>query len=465
MKPLVLLLALLPFLAAQTTPTRPRVIVLTDITNEPDDEESMVRFLVYANEYDVEGLIATTSVWLRDKVAPNKILERVDAYAQVQANLARHAPGYPTAAQLRQVIRSGRPEFGMRGVGAGKQSEGSQLIIAAATRPDPRPLHISVWGGANTLAQALFDAKNTLPPAELDALVAKLRVYSISDQDDSGKWIRDNFPKLSYTVSPSSVSNEEYYRATWTGISGDRFYRNAPGHRWELVTNEWLEAHIRSHGPLGALYPPWKYIMEGDTPSFLGLINNGLGSHHSPAYGGWGGRYVLVQSYGDTRPIWTSVREARDTVIADDGRAYTSEQATIWRWREAYQHDFAARMDWSITDSYQKANHNPTAVLNGDKSREVIERQVSAGDLVELSAEGSSDPDGNQLSYHWFHYNEAEARRDPTPILIDNDRQPKASLKVAGPSGRRIHIILEVKDNGSPALYAYRRLILTVRPQ
>ena len=205
--------------------------------------------------------------------------------------------------------------------------------------------------------------------------------------------------------------------------------------------------------------------MEGDTPSFLGLINNGLGSHHSPAYGGWGGRYVLVQSYGDTRPIWTSVREARDTVIADDGRSYTSEQATVWRWREAYQHDFAARMDWSITDSYQKANHNPIAVLNGDKSREVIERQVTAGDLIELSAEGSSDPDGNQLSYHWFHYNEAEARRDPTPILIDNDRQPKASLKIAGPTGRRIHIILEVKDNGSPALYAYRRLILTIRPQ
>ncbi len=115
-------------------------------------------------------------------------------------------------------------------------------------------------------------------PEELKKFVAKLRVYSISDQDDAGAWIRREFPDLFYIVSPSTQDAKEYYRATWTGISGDRYYKNGPMHKFEMVDNPWLEEHIiNNHGPLGALYPPLKYIMEGDTPSFLGLINNGLG--------------------------------------------------------------------------------------------------------------------------------------------------------------------------------------------
>ncbi|MCB1128715.1 MAG: DUF1593 domain-containing protein, partial [Verrucomicrobiae bacterium] len=52
-------------LTATLAVAKERVFVLTDISNEPDDEESLVRFLVYANEYDIEGLVATTSTWLR----------------------------------------------------------------------------------------------------------------------------------------------------------------------------------------------------------------------------------------------------------------------------------------------------------------------------------------------------------------------------------------------------------------
>lgn len=125
---------------------KPRVIVLTDITNEPDDEQSMVRFLVYSNEYDVEGMIATTSVWLRDNVRPDKIRQRVEAFGQVRENLLRHASGYPTAAYLLGVTKSGRPVFGMEGVGPGHGSEGSRHIIEVVDRPDPRPVWISVWG-------------------------------------------------------------------------------------------------------------------------------------------------------------------------------------------------------------------------------------------------------------------------------------------------------------------------------
>ena len=140
---------------------KPRVIVLTDITNEPDDEESMVRFLVYSNEYEVEGLIATTSAWLRDKVRPEKISERIEAYGKVRKNLLKHAPGYHTTEHLLSVTRAGLPEFGMEGVGPGNSSEGSRHIIEVVDGPDKRPIWVSIWGGANCLAQALWDVKYT----------------------------------------------------------------------------------------------------------------------------------------------------------------------------------------------------------------------------------------------------------------------------------------------------------------
>jgi hypothetical protein len=442
--------------------TKQRVIVLTDITNEPDDEQSMVRFLVYSNEYDVEGLIATTSVWLRDNVRPDKIRERVEAYGRVRNNLLKHVSGYPTKEHLLSTIKAGRPTFGMLGVGEGKSSEGSRHIVEVVDKPDKRPVWISVWGGANCLAQALWDVKYTRSKEELDAFVSKLRVYTISDQDNSGRWMRITFPNLFYIVSPSSVDNMEYYKAVWTGISGDRLYKNGPMHKFELVDNPWLEENIiKNHGPLGALYPKLKYLMEGDTPSFFGLIKNGLGSHISPSYGGWGGRYVFHQTYAETRPIWTNARGGQDTVTAENRMTYTSSQATIWRWREAYQHDFAARMDWCVADTFEKANHNPVAVFQGDKSEAVAEMRVKSGQRVRLSASGTYDPDGNKVSYHWFVYNEAGTFKGA--VDIQNNTSPEAHFVALGVEGTKsLHIILEVKDDGRPCLYSYRRIIITI---
>ena len=441
---------------------KPRVIVLTDISNEPDDEESLVRFLVYSNEYDVEGLIATTSVWLKDKVRPERIVERVEAYGQVRDNLLQHASGYPTQEHLRSVIKTGRPEFGMNGVGEGKSSEGSRHIIEVVDKPDKRPVWVSIWGGANCLAQALWDVKYSRSVEELDAFVSKLRVYTISDQDNSGRWMRITFPNLFYIVSPSSVDNQEYQRATWTGISGDRLYQNGPMHKFELVDNPWLEENIiNGHGPLGALYPRLKYIMEGDTPSFFNLINNGLGSHLSPSYGGWGGRYVLHQAYGETRPIWTNGRDSRDTVVVESRMSYTSDQATIWRWREAYQHDFAARMDWCVTDTFAKANHNPIAGFQGDASKAVVKVRAASGQRVNLSAAGTRDPDGNSVSYRWFIYREAGTFRDA--VEIQNHTSSEAHfLAPQVDTPKSLHVILEVKDNGVPPLCSYRRIMVTV---
>ena len=277
-----------------TAQDKPRVLVLTDIANEPDDEESLVRFLVYANEFDTEGLVATTSTWLKKHPREDLIRRHLAAYALVRTNLLKHAPGFPPAESLLAVTRTGQTNYGMAFVGAGKSTAGSQLIIDAADKNDARPLWVSVWGGANTLAQALTDVRASRSAEELKKFVAKLRVYSISDQDDAGAWIRKEFPELFYIVSPSNADGNEYWRATWTGISGDRHYKNGLRHKFDMVDNPWLEEHvIKNHGPLGALYPKLAYIMEGDTPAFLGLVNNGLGGAVSPAYGGWGGRYVF----------------------------------------------------------------------------------------------------------------------------------------------------------------------------
>jgi hypothetical protein len=441
---------------------KPRVVVLTDITNEPDDEQSLVRFLVYTNEFDVEGLIATTSTWLRDKVVPQEIVKRIHAYGKVRDNLLKHAPGFPTAERLLSVTKVGPPVYGMAAVGRGAISEGARHIIQVVDRPDPRPVWISVWGGANTLAQALHEVRATRSKEELDRFVARLRVYTISDQDDSGRWIRVEFPGLFYVVNPSEEKGNQYYQAVWTGISGCRFYRNGPGHKWELVSNEWLARNIRSRGPLGELYPPWKFIMEGDTPSFLHLIDNGLGSALSPGWGGWGGRYQLHQTYGETRPIWTTAANGRDEVVADDGRTYVSNTATVWRWREAFQHDFAARMSWSVSPEYKSANHNPVVVVAGDKTKRVARIKVRSGEAVSVGAEGTNDPDGDRVSVRWWVYAEAGTHRGSVELKQEGMAASFTAPNVKQPAD--IHLICEASDNGAPSLFAYRRVIVTVEP-
>lgn len=461
----LLLASLVLALASATAVAKERVFVLTDMSNEPDDEESMVRFLAYANEYDVEGLVATTSTWLRNKPREDLIRRQLDAYGLVRDNLVNHAPSYPTKEQLLAVAATGQPTYGMAAVGEGKSSAGSRLLLAAADKPDARPLWVSVWGGANTLAQALQDARRERSPDGLRKLVAKLRVYTISDQDDAGRWLRLEFPDLFYIVSPSTTGHQEYHRATWTGISGDRHYHNAPFVGFELVDNPWLEANvIRDHGPLGALYPRLAYIMEGDTPSFLGLIENGLGWSASPAYGGWGGRYVWYQSYAETRPIWTDNRENRDTLVVD-GKPHTSNQATIWRWRRHFQHDFAARMDWCVADAFEKANHNPVAVLNGDRSKRIVEIAAKPGDAIQLSSAGSSDPDGNGIASSWMIYREAGSFRGDVELSQSSGSETSLTIPQPGrgsPDRPTIHVILTVEDDGAPSLVAYRRAIITV---
>lgn len=433
-----------------------RLLVVSDIGNEPDDAESLVRLLLYTNEIDVEGLVASTSVWQRERTRPELMRERIDAYAQILPNLRTHDCRFPEANMFKAAVKVGSAQYGMVGVGAGRGTEGSRAIISAIDRDDPRPLWIALWGGAVDLAQALWDIKATRDPAAIKRAVGKLRIYAISDQDDAGPWIRRNFPQLFWVGSIHAFN--DYSLATWRGLSGDLYRKpneaNPPvaGPDGRLVTNAWLEANIR-RGPLGEKYPPWLYAMEGDTPSFLNLVRNGLSDPAHPDWGGWGGRYGKISSADG---LFT---DASDSVMGKDGQRYRDNQATIWRWREAYQNDFAARIAWTVSPDFKSANHPPRPIVRGDNSDAILSIRAEPDELVELDASESSDPDGDALTFQWFFYPEASGTPHTAPPALTGADSARVSFKMPEDGLSVLHLILAVRDRGTPAITRYKRII------
>lgn len=450
-----------------------RLVVLTDIENEPDDTESMVRLLLYSDVIDLQGLIATTSVHLKHTVAPDSIRAVIRAYDQARPNLVLHDPAYPKTEALLSLVSQGLPEYGMGAVGDGKDSAGSEWIIRTLKFPDERPLWISVWGGPNTLAQALFKLRATESPAELKRLVAKLRVYTISDQDDSGPWIRQNFPDLFYIASPGG-----YGAGTWTGMN-----QVVAGIDNTTVGNEWIAKNIQQgHGPLGRIYPDVAYGMEGDTPSWLGLIPNGLNFPEHPQWGGWGGRYELrvpelkemdpagftggVPVLPEQRPLWTNavddytplVASPHGAAIRKGDKSFKDFRATVWRWRDDFQNDFAARMLWA-TKPYREANHPPVPALSNPDTL-----TVKSGQRFFLDARNTSDPDGDSLSFYWFVYPEADHPSQPPQLASAANLARVTFLAAPVTAPETAHIILRVTDKGSPALSRYKRVIVTTVP-
>lgn len=446
---------------------RHRLVVLTDIEADPDDTQSLIRLLLYANEIDIEGLVATTSTHRRTSPASDSIREVVAVYEAVRPNLLLHEEGYPAAAALERVIVDGVPAYGIAAVGTGRDTEGSNLIIRALEADDPRPVWVSVWGGANTLAQALHTLRETRSETELRRLTAKLRVYTISDQDDAGPWIRREFPGVFYIVTPG----DNYGAATWNAIN-----RFVDGIDNGAISNGWLSDNIQQgHGPLGALYPDVVWGVEGDTPAFLSLIPNGLNAPERPDWGGWGGRYELYTPEGDTtlnnenlgpetRPIWTNAVDAFGPLDRPEyGRAsrdgaprYEDALVSLWRWRDDFQNDFAARMDWTV-QTYAEANHPPEVVLG--QPRHIT---VRSGQGFGLTARDSRDPDGDSLSFHWFHYPEAGTYEGEPLTLINGANLWTTAPTVTEPV--TLHILVRVTDKGSPPLTRYGRTIVTVQP-
>lgn len=448
-----------------------RVIILSDIEADPDDTQSLIRLLLYSNQIDIKGLVATTSCWHQNEVNPESMVKVLDAYGKIQANLLKHEKGFPSKESLLDLVKVGIPKYGMQAVGEGHDSEGSEMILAELEKDDDRPLWISVWGGVNTLAQTLYKIEKTKSKKEAEKLISKLRVYTISDQDDSGLWIRNKFPDLFYIVTPG----DSYDQATWTGVNAV-----IKGIDNSTISNTWLAQNIQqNHGPLGAEYPDVAWGVEGDTPAFLSLIPNGLNNSEKPEWGGWGGRYEfyipdfskvkdgssVVTIAPETRKIWTNAIDKYQPynfsnygrTVKRDTKTFTGYKETLWRWRDDFQNDFAARMDW-CTMSYEEANHPPVPVLG-----HADEFTVKSGEGFNLRAFDSYDPDGDNLSFLWFHYPEAGTYKEPITISAENGH----GVYVFAPTVDKqetLHFILKLMDKGTPSITRYKRVIVTVKP-
>jgi len=450
-----------------------RVIILTDIEADPDDTQSLVRLFLYSNQIDIKGIVATTSCWHTSVVNPESIELVIEAYGKIQANLLKHEAGFPDAESLSMLVKEGLPLYGMEGVGDGMDSEGSEWIIKELEEEDERPLWISVWGGVNTLAQTLDKIQKTKSKKEAKRLISKLRVYTISDQDDSGIWIRNNFPDLFYIVSPG----DDYGSATWTGINN-----YVAGIDNTTISNTWITQNIQqNHGPLGAIYPDVAWGVEGDTPAFLSLLPNGLNQSEHPEWGGWGGRYELykpdfsktkeggsiVTIAPETREIWTNANDSYTPYIPKeygrtvqkDSVSFDNYKVTLWRWRDDFQNDFAARMDWCLM-SHAEANHPPVPVLIHPE-----EITVKSGEGFTLDAFDTTDPDGDNFSFLWFHYPEAGTYKN---LINVNGAENVHIVNFTAPEVDKeetAHFILKVTDKGEPQLSRYKRVIVTISPK
>lgn len=429
--------------ALQVAPARsegsnkPRIIATTD--GEIDDRCSMVRFLLYANEWDIEGIIISSSKfhWKGHNWAGEKwIDDDIDLYAQSYDNLKQHAPGFPTPQALKELVYVGNIDD----VGEmGKDTPGSDRIVEVLLDSEPGPVYLQAWGGTNTIARALWKIQHE-HPEKMKMVSQKAIIYIILDQDTTfRKYIQPNWPDLMALGSFRQFATIAY---RWDSIipPAERKYYDA----------RWMNENIlRGHGPLCASYEAHgdgKFRSEGDSPAFMHQIRVGLGSLEHPSYGGWGGRFAREK---DTKNVWRGAE--------DDG----SWSKPIWRWSEDFQNDWAARADWCVK-SYDEANHNPKTVVNGVGGREIVRIQAKPGASVGLSADGSSDPDGDWLSYKWWYYAEPSTFADE--VMIDNADAKEATLKVPYDSkANEFHIILTMRDNGSPNLFAYRRVIVSSR--
>ncbi|MEQ9221478.1 MAG: DUF1593 domain-containing protein [Cyclobacteriaceae bacterium] len=455
----IICLLLIDFAAAQL-PAIPkaekhRIVLLTDIGGDRDDEQSFTHFMMYADQYDIEGLIATSiRIFPEEKhrpidgePQPQYLVNFIKAYAEVRDNLMKHSDGWPESEHLLTLIRKGvktgrDAPFNIRTgkaeegsghypldqlIGKGKDTGASMLIIEAADRDDPRPLWIPIWGGSVELAQALWRVRNDRSAAEVEKFVSKLRVYAWGHQDATGLWIQENFPDLYYIVSTGGII-----------YSADPI----------LQSKEWLDTHVRfNHGPLGALCPiRWGKFGAADSETYLGLIPNGLSNMEHPDWGGWGGR---LQKQPGSDKQWIDLESNLDPDNLGN---------TIGRWAPHFLNDFQARMDWCVSE-FEDANHPPTPILNNDRSLGAVEMTAKTGQRIQLDATGTTDIDKDILSFEWRFYPEAGSYKGS--IEIKDPGEMKTSFTVPkDASGKTLHVLLVVTDDGDPPLTRYRRLVV-----
>jgi hypothetical protein len=378
-------------------------------------------------------------------VRPELIEEVINGYGKVYRNLLKQDPDFPSPEYLLSVVKRGNPERGWANVGEGHDTEGSEWIIRTVDKKDKRPLNICIFGGQTDLAQALWKVKHYRSENDYNSFISKIRVYDISDQDKIFEQIFAEHPYVFYILAkaPAGADRREgAYRGMYLG--GEE----------RLTSMEWIRANVlEKHGPLGELYPvktwtapnPHGVMKEGDTPSWFFFLENGLNIAEHPELGGWGGRFARNEKgyYSDAVDSVAGLKNAR---------------ATVFRWRDDFQKDWSARMDWCI-EEYGKCNHPPKVIVNNDQGKDVLIIHSAQGKTIDLTADGTTDPDGNALRFEWHVYPDTENFSEDISL-----KPERSKVYVTLPVSRNrqtLHLVLRVTDNGTPELTSYKRIDIT----
>jgi hypothetical protein len=479
---------------------KPRTIVTAD--PELDDLNSMIRLLLYSNELRIEGLVYASSRfhWKGDGkgtafLLPDReydeprtsfrwaagerfIHDAVDAYEKVYDNLVAHDPEYPHPDGLRALIRDGNIEFEGD---MSNETAGSRLIADSLLREEEGRVHLQNWAGTSTIARALRSIEEQYSGTpEWETVNAKVNstavITKFSSQDATyDGYIRPSWPNIRVTDVACFAWG---YPIRRVALPRDR----------HMLAAEWMRENVTSVGPLGALYRVWgdgrqmvegdytdyfhlgghsadelramgyrvwidpepegEWVSEGDTPNMLNLFSNGLRGHEHPSFGGWGGRGSRT---GDGPDTW-AVRSTVDAAV--DGSA--PDEYSLTRWFGDAQRDFATRLRWSVTPAYADSNHRPEVTVSPG-----LDLSAAPGSTVTVTA-SATDPDGDGVSYRWWHY--VEAGTYPAPARIDEGGGAEVTLTVPtdAVAGQTIHLILEVRDDAPMPLARYERIIITV---
>ncbi len=452
----------------QTGELKPRVVIMTDIGPadvEPDDNESMVRLLSYADRFEIEA-ICTTVGWNCDPY-PTEWAEYlknvVEAYKTDVQNLMRRSGqstflsleeengkqyiGYwPSYDYISSRTMMGSQRAGIDVIGDGNDSDGSNFLIKLVKEDDERPIWILSWGSSNTLAQALWQLKQDCTPDEFRKYVRKFRIYTITDQDmqwsmrmkrsySSHMWMRKEFKDdLLFIWDESAWLNQ-----------------NELGKQnWEKYVNS-----IQGKGEMGKVYPTFLWGVEGDTPSFLHVMPNGLNNPEEPAQVGWGGYHVYGISPDSMTYSWTNWDEPVKSISdAYEKRFYPDEF-----------NDFAARMEWADKGT---GNVNPIIIIGSNDKHNVESLTkaeiitVKAGKTIMLDASASYDPDGDNLLFKWWQQKEAGSYNMPVGVV--GEKTPKAGICIpVDAAGKTVHVVCEVHDDGPYSLVTYKRVIISVK--
>ncbi len=470
---IILLTSLYVFAVNQSQDSeKPRVIITSD--GEIDDECSMVRCLLYTNDWDIEAIVTSSSQyhWHGHRWAGDDWLDPyLDAYTQVYPNLVKHDPEYPTPDYLKARTALGNVETEGE---MDKITAGSELIVKVLLdKSDDRPVWLQAWGGTNTIARALRTIEEDHPD-RMQEVANKIRFFFIWEQDSTYQaYIRPHWGKYNILTIISDQFEAIAYR--WKTCQ--------PQDMHPYYVGEWMKSNILdNHGPLCSLYKAHKagdkgfddgdFRSEGDSPSFMHAIVTGLRNLESPDWGGWGGRYVRIREntwldpvpekgyeypkgrwYGSSAWGRTSSKKGATVSNSNDHAEYFKP---IWRWSDAFQNDFAARADWCV-NSYDEANHPPIVRL-----AHANDLQAKPGDLVNLNAKGTTDPDGDDLTYQWWQYKEADTYDGIIDIKDAGQEQASFIIPKDAAKGETLHVICEVKDSGTPQLTRYQRIVVTV---